>query len=73
MKDQFIEMNIKQKVRIKIRQINIDIFSNRILVGANRLFLLVYTNESNNAERFNGGRYYLLKDIITNYAIVING
>ena len=26
LKDQFIEMNIKQKVRIKIQQININIF-----------------------------------------------
>ena len=28
LKDQFIGMNLKQKVRIKIRQMNIDIFSN---------------------------------------------
>ena len=73
LKDQLIAMNIKQKVRIKIRQINIDIFLKRILVGVDRLFILVYINESNNAERFNGGKYYLLKDVITNYAIVING
>ena len=73
LKDQLIAMNIKQKVRIKIRQINIDIFLKRILVGVDRLFILVYTNESNNAERFNDGKYYLLKDVITNYAIVING
>ena len=32
MKDQFIGINIKQKVRIKIQQINIDIFSNQILL-----------------------------------------
>ena len=32
LKDQFIEMSIKQKVRIKIRQMNIDIFSNQILL-----------------------------------------
>ena len=31
LKDQFIGMNIKQKVRIKIRQMNKDIFSNQIL------------------------------------------
>ena len=30
LKDQFFGMNIKQKARIKIRQINIDIFSNQI-------------------------------------------
>ena len=32
LKDQFIGMNIKQKVRIKIRQINLYIFSNQILL-----------------------------------------
>ena len=32
LKDQFIRMNIKQKVRIKIRKINIDIFSNLFLL-----------------------------------------
>ena len=31
LKDQFIGMNIRPKVRIKIRQVNIDIFSNQIL------------------------------------------
>ena len=31
-KDQFIEMNIKQKVRIKARQISIDSLSNQILL-----------------------------------------
>ena len=32
LKDQFNGINIKQKVRIKILQMNIDIFSNQILV-----------------------------------------
>ena len=32
LKDQFIGMNIKQKVRIKIRQMNKYIFSNQILL-----------------------------------------
>ena len=32
LKDQFIGMNIKQKVRIKIQQINIDILSNQMLL-----------------------------------------
>ena len=31
-KDQFIGMNIKQKVRIKIQQVNLHIFSNQILL-----------------------------------------
>ena len=32
LKDQFIGMNIKQKVRIKLHQINLDIFSNQTLL-----------------------------------------
>ena len=32
LKDHFIEINIKQKVIIKIRQMNLDIFSNQILL-----------------------------------------
>ena len=32
LKDQFIGMNIKQKARIKIRQMSLDIFSNQILL-----------------------------------------
>ena len=31
LKDHFIGMNIKQKVRIKIQEMNTDIFSNQIL------------------------------------------
>ena len=32
LKDQFIGMTIRQKVRIKIRQMNIDIFLNQVLL-----------------------------------------
>ena len=32
LKDQFKEMNMKQKVRIKIRQMSIDIFPNQTLL-----------------------------------------
>ena len=32
LKDQFIGMNIKQKVRIKLHQTNLDIFSNQTLL-----------------------------------------
>ena len=32
LKNQFIGMNIKQKLRIKIRQMDIDIYSNQILL-----------------------------------------
>ena len=31
-KDDFIGMNLKQKVRLKIQQMNVNIFSNQILL-----------------------------------------
>ena len=42
-------------------------------VGVNRLFVLVYKNEANNAKRFNAQKYYLPKGIIKNYNLIING
>ena len=56
LKDQFIGMKIKQKVRIKIQQIDEPKF-----FGVNRIFALVHTNQDANAKRFNAGRYYLPK------------
>ena len=42
MKDQFIGMSIKQKVRIKIQQMNKDIFFNQTLLESmNYLFYLI--------------------------------
>ena len=42
-------------------------------VGVNRLFVLVYTNEANNAKRFNARKCYLPKGIVKNYNVIING
>ena len=58
-------MNIKQKVRIKIRQMNIDIFSNQILLES-------IDCQDANAKRFNARKYYLPKGIIKNYNIIVN-
>ena len=41
-------------------------------VGANRFVVLDYTNEDDNAKRFNAWKYYLPKGIIDNYNIIIN-
>ena len=41
-------------------------------IGINRLFVLVYTNEAKNAERFKARKYYLAKGIIKNYNVIIN-
>ena len=72
-KDQFIGINIKLKVSIKIRQINIDGFSNQVFFGVNRLFALVHSNHGENSRRLKAWRYYLLKIIINNYNVIING
>ena len=70
-KDQFIGMNIKQKVKIKIQQMNSDKIKSNF-VGVNRLFVLVYTNQGENAKRLNAQKYYLSKGIIKNYNVIIN-
>ena len=64
-------MNINQKVWIKIQQMNIDIFSNPILLGLLDYFS-AYTNESKSAKRFNAQKYYLPKGILKNYNVIIN-
>ena len=42
-------------------------------VGVNRLFVLAYSNQDEDAKRFRTPRYYLPKGIIDNYNVVING
>ena len=42
-------------------------------VGVNRLFVLVYANQGDNAKKLNTRKYYLPKDIIKNYNVNING
>ena len=60
-------MNVKQKLRIRIQQMNKDIFLNQIL------FPLVYTNQNVESKRLKIPRYYLRKRIIDNYNVIING
>ena len=64
LKDQFIEVNTKQKVRIKIQQMNIDIFSKQTL-----LELIDYLDD--NCKRSKAKRYYLPKGFIRNYNVVL--
>ena len=42
-------------------------------VGVNRLFLLIYSNQQNNSERYKAKKYYLIKGIIKNYNVIIIG
>ena len=42
-------------------------------VGANRLFVLVYTNQDAHAKRFKAKIYYVPKGIIDNYNVIISG
>ena len=62
MKDQFLGMNIKQKVLIKVQQMKIGIFLN--FVEVKRLFVLVYLNQDADSKRFKTRIYYLPKVII---------
>ena len=65
LKDQFTGMDIKQKVRIKIRQMNIDIFSNQILLESiYYLFLFIQIKMSIL-------KYLKLKDIIYHKELLI--
>ena len=73
LKDQFIGMNIKQKMIIKIPQKNLDYFLESYFVGVNRLFLLVYSNEDVASKTFKSKKYYLPKGIINNYNTIIIG
>ena len=59
---QFIGTNIKQKMWIKIREINKDTFSNQILLES-----IVYSNRDADSKRFKTRNYYLPKGIIKNY------
>ena len=55
-------MTIKQKVRIKIQQMNIDDFSNQtFLESIDYLLWLLASNEASNHRRFNARKYYLQK------------
>ena len=65
MKDQFIGMNIKQKVKIKMQQMNIDISSNHTFL---ELIVLIYLNRDNDVKRFKTRRYYLSKS-----RVILNG
>ena len=47
-------------------------FLNSNLLGVNRLSVLIYSTQDDNAKRFKARRYYLPKGIIEHYN-VING
>ena len=68
MKDHFIEMNVKQKVRIKIQKMTNEgrCFLEPDFVGVRKFFVLVYSNQDKYAIRFKTRRYYLPQGIIKN-------
>ena len=73
MKDQFIERNIKQKLVTKNTTIEFRYFVQSNSVGVNRLFDLFYLIEDGSSKRFKTRKYYLPKDIIKSYIVIING
>ena len=66
LKDQCIEMNIK-KCENKNTTNEYRYLLKLNFVGVNRLFVLVYSNLDDNAERYKARRYYLPKGVIKNF------
>ena len=65
-------MNIKQKVIIKKSTNNFRYFLESNVIGVNRLFVLVYTNQDAASKRFKAKRYYLPNGIIDTYNVINN-
>ena len=72
MKDQLIGVNITQKVKQKIQQMNMDDSWNELL-RAHKLFGLTYPNQNGIAKRYSANRCYIPKGVIKNYNVIING
>ena len=67
-------MNIKQKVRKKHNKMSIDVFLNQTLLQFNKLFFFkLNSNQYDNATRYIARSYYLPKDFIRNYNVIVNG
>ena len=64
LKDQFESKTTTSELRFRLKP---NFF------GVNRLFVLVYLNRDNDTKQFKTRRYYLLKGIIKNYNVIING
>ena len=60
-------------MRIKIRQINIDIFLNQTLLESIDYFFSVYSNQDVNSKRFKTRRYFLPKGFIDNCNVITIG
>ena len=70
LKVDFIGMNIKEKVRTKLRQMCLDILSNQILVEPiDYLFQFILTQ----ILLLKAKRYYSPKVIIDNYDVIVSG
>ena len=65
-------MNIKKSEK-RIATNEYRCFLEPNIVGVNRLFVIVYSNQDDSSKRFRSKRYYLPKGIIKNYNIIING
>ena len=70
--NQFIGINIKQKVIIKIQKTNSEFFHGSNFVGVNRLFVLAYSNEDAASKKFKAKWCYLPKGITDNYNVIFN-
>ena len=65
LKDQFIGMSVKQKVRIKIQQITTNISRIKLYRIQYIVFFLIFSNEDGHAKSYKAKRYYLPKRTIS--------
>ena len=72
LKDQFVGMNIKQEVRIKIYN-NYTYFLELNFVGLTWLFVLIYSNKNDNVKKNKAEKYYLANRMTENHNGIING
>ena len=63
----------KTKSEDKNTTIEFRYFLESSFVGVNRLFVLVYPNQSNDSKRFFAQKYHFPKCIIKNYNLIFNG
>ena len=61
----------KRKIENKNMSNEYSYFHESNFVGGNSFSLLIYLNRDNDVKQFKAQRYYLPKDIIKNYNIII--
>ena len=64
------EYKTKSESKNTIQQYRYFLESN--FIGASKLYVVTYSNQDDNVERYKTRKYYLLKFVIENYIVIIN-